>query len=53
MTVAFKLYLDEDITSPYLQGHRFDSLLKLVLNLLNQVDEASMRNTIRFLQEFQ
>lgn len=41
------------IVSPHLQGHRFDYLLKLVLNLLNQVDEASMRNTIRFLQGFQ
>lgn len=41
------------VVSPHLQGHRFDSLLKLVLNLLNQVDEVSMRNTIRFLQEFQ
>ena len=41
------------VVSPHLQGHRFESLLKLVLNLLNQTDEASMRNTIRFLQEFQ
>ena len=41
------------VVSPHLQGHRFDYLVKLVLNLLNQVDEASMRNTIRFLQEFQ
>jgi len=41
------------VVSPHLQGHRFDYLLRLVLNLLNQVDEASMRNTIRFLQEFQ
>lgn len=41
------------VVSPHLQGHRFDYLLKLVLNLLNQVDEASMRNSIRFLQEFQ
>lgn len=41
------------VVSPHLQGHRFDQLLKLVLNLLNQVDEVSMRNTIRFLQEFQ
>lgn len=40
------------IISPHIQGHRFDYLLKLVLNLLNQVDEASMWNTIRFLQEF-
>lgn len=41
------------IVSPHLQGHRFDYLLKLVLNLLDKADEASMRNTIRFLQEFQ
>ena len=41
------------IVSPYLQGHRFDYRLKLVLTLLNQVDEASMRNTIRFLHAFQ
>jgi hypothetical protein len=41
------------IVSPQLQGHRFETLLKLILNLLNQVDVASMRNTIRFLQEFQ
>lgn len=41
------------VVSPHLQGHRFESLLKLVLNLLDQADAASMRNTIRFLQEFQ
>lgn len=41
------------IVSPQLQGHRFEQLLKLVLNLLNQTDDVSMRNTIRFLQEFQ
>lgn len=41
------------VVSPHLQGHRFEYLLKLVLNLLSQTDEISMWNTIRFLQEFQ
>lgn len=41
------------IVSPQIQGHRFQQLVRLVLNLLDQTDEKSMRNTIRFLQEFQ
>ncbi|RIK35594.1 MAG: hypothetical protein DCC55_29880 [Chloroflexi bacterium] len=40
------------IVSPQLQGDQFHLLLRLVLNLLNRVDETAMRNTIRFLQEF-
>lgn len=40
------------VVSPQIQGEQFHLLLRLVLNLLNRVDETAMRNTIRFLQEF-
>jgi hypothetical protein len=40
------------VVSPQIQGEQFHLLLRLVLNLLNHVDETAMRNTIRFLQEF-
>ena len=40
------------ILSPQIKSAQFSLLLRLVLNLLNRADDASMRNTIRFLQEF-
>ncbi len=40
------------IVSPQIKGAQFSLLLRLILNLLNRADDASMRNTIRFLQEF-
>ena len=40
------------IVSPQIKRAQFSLLLRSILNLLNQVDEASMRNTVRFLQEF-
>ncbi len=40
------------IVSPQIKGAQFSLLLRLVLNLLHQVDESSMHNTIRFLQAY-
>lgn len=40
------------IVSPQIKGDKFSYLLRLVLNLLNQVEESEMHNTIRYLQEY-
>lgn len=40
------------IVSPQIQGDQFRQLLRLILELLNRIDEPTMKNTIRFLQEF-
>jgi hypothetical protein len=39
------------IVSPQIKGPQFSLLVRLVLNLLNHIDAASMQNTMRFLQE--
>ena len=55
--LAEKLYAEGKefpglIVSPQIKGPQFAYLVRLVLNLLHRVDEASLRNTIRFLQEY-
>jgi hypothetical protein len=40
------------VVSPQLKKDRFSLLLRLILNMLNRVDADSMRNSVRFLQEF-
>ena len=40
------------VVSYQIKGSQFSLLMRLVLNLLNRIDEASMHNTIRFLQEY-
>lgn len=40
------------IVSPQLKKDQFGLLLQLILSLLNHIDANSLKNTIRFLQEF-
>ena len=40
------------VVSPQIKGDQFAYLLRLVLNLLNQVDASEMHNTIRYLQTY-
>lgn len=40
------------IVSPQIKGDEFHVLLRLVSSFLNRADETSVRNTVRFLQEF-
>jgi len=56
--LAQELYAQEKefpglVVSPQIKGDKFSYLLRLVLNLLNKVDESSMHNTVRYLQEFE
>ena len=40
------------IVSPQIKGDQFKLLLRLVLNLLHRVDIDSLKDSVRFLQEF-